>query len=91
MFTFQERTCPSFPLGELENFALFELLAFLWGTFIKMNVIYLKCYKVLAELCLYMYLPVFSYLSSVILIFSLCQNIFQEFLYIKVCAKYMLK
>ena len=40
----------SFPLGELGTF---ELPKFLWGTFIKMKVIYLKCYKVLTKLCLY--------------------------------------
>ena len=34
---------PSFPLGELGTFALFELPTFLWGTLIKIIVIYLKC------------------------------------------------
>ena len=33
-------------MGELGTFALFELLAFLWGTFVKMKLIYLKSYNV---------------------------------------------
>ena len=42
----EERTRPSFPLGKLRTFALFELSALLWGTcFWKWKVIYLKCYK----------------------------------------------
>ena len=57
----QINRCPSFPMGELGTFALFELPTFLWETFIKMRVIFLKCYKVLIELCLYIldyrYLP----------------------------------
>ena len=32
---FQERTRPSFPLREQGTIALFELLTFLWVTFIK--------------------------------------------------------
>ena len=43
VFSFQEWTGPSFPLGELGTFTLFELPAFLWGIFIKMKVVFLKC------------------------------------------------
>ena len=32
VFTFRELTRPNFPLGDLGNFALFELPMFLWGT-----------------------------------------------------------
>ena len=39
-----------FSLGRAWN-----LCPFLWGTFIKMEVLYLKCYKVLTELCLYIF------------------------------------
>ena len=42
----------------LGTFALFELPTFLWGTFIKIKVIYLKWYKVLTELCLFMNCPI---------------------------------
>ena len=46
LLTFREWTRLSFSLGELGTFALFELPAFLWGTFIKMKASYLKCYMV---------------------------------------------
>ena len=45
---------PSFPLGELETFALFELPAFLWGTFIKNESKLLKMLRVLTKHCLCM-------------------------------------
>ena len=43
VFYFQEWTHPSFPLEELGTFALFDVPAFQWGTFVKMKVVYLKC------------------------------------------------
>ena len=43
VFLFWVWTHPSFPLGELGAFALFELPAFMLGTFIKMKVVNLKC------------------------------------------------
>ena len=39
-----ECICPSFPLGELGTVALNKLVTFLWVTFLKIKVIYLKFY-----------------------------------------------
>ena len=43
---YKVQVCRSFSFGEVGTFALFELPMFMWGTLIKMKVIYLKCYKV---------------------------------------------